>query len=291
MKIIRRRLYKPACFAQRAAKRRGEMFLTRQDKEAILATHEFWIKHNKAPQRWRNLLVKTFVNRWKDKIDLTKPIMKHPATKRRDYEKYSVLDVMTDFLLDVDQVIEKRKEYPVQNPDKRANEINKKHQREVIIRTDWDYEKEGPIPRGYIDEAALKHRNPIEEIFFSEPRADTVDELRALIDHVKANEDKYVAKYENPFRNWNDNTPNKKRTAENIRKAIRQLDKNRVRVCEVCGGAFYAHDLRRQVCDLQRGIKAGNEVTDYSACELKRDRKKAKKHREINDLVYEKSIM
>ncbi|MFY4775515.1 hypothetical protein [Metabacillus sp. RGM 3146] len=186
---------------------------------------------------------------------------------------------MTDWLLAIDQVAEREEEYPVYNVLKRTRDARKRAAKELAIVTlDSD---EDTLPPFTVEEKAISVRDPIEEIFFSEDKAESVEEFTALIEKVKTEEDYYVNKYadESP---WNEKQPKKKRTFREVRSAIRKLDTNRIRVCKECNGAFYAHDGRRHVCDVQK--YPGNNL---SACEVKIHRKRS----DSRYLAQKKAIM
>jgi hypothetical protein len=244
--------------------------LTAPQSHVIRAVHEFWRTHANAPPAWRNQLVEQFLADLTEKgVNLTAPIMRHPKTYRKSFRRYSVLDIMADFLLDVDQVAERSQDYPVWNAEKALREERRQQKSELSIifdeELDDNYDEYTRPPSYSILEHAFNKRNPIEELFFAEPRADTVEELTQLITEVKANEDYYVNKYADPNKPWNQTITDKKRTAKNVRKAIRSLDVTRVRECRVCGGAFYAHDRRRWICDVQPYPR----VKRLSCCEYK----------------------
>ncbi|MNW56148.1 hypothetical protein D3C74_338520 [compost metagenome] len=52
---------------------------------------------------------------------------------------------------------------------------------------------------------------------------------------------------------WSREDSIKRRTTENVRQAIERIDIRRVRMCEVCGNAFYSHSAqpgRVKMCDI-----------------------------------------
>jgi hypothetical protein len=246
------------------------MFYTKEE----MAVKTEWLpkflkNHKDAPFPVRRLLVTYFCEEWQGKIDLIKPLMLHPYSRKKDRALYSVHDILTDFLLDVDQVAERSENYPVENADKRARSNNAMRSRELsIVFEGEEYER---LPSFSIEESALSSRDPIEEIFFAESCAETVEEMSEMLREVKENEDYYVNKYADETA-WNEKQPEKKRTIRNVRAAIRSLDINRVRECKECGGAFYAHDRRRHICDTQKYPNS-----EESACEVKNHRKRGKK--------------
>lgn len=239
------------------------MLLTNDEREAVRATLEFWRKNEKAPQSWRNRLVEEFTEQWRFKVDLTKPIMRHPKIYRKQRRKYSILEVLADFILDVEQVAERNEEYPVQNREKMFNDEKDRIKNELSIVFDSDYSGDDyRTPPYSIEEYTFNTDNPVEDALFRKSKAETVEELRALLRHVKDNAELYVKRYADPTKDWNEETKDKKRTPENVRKAIYALELDRVRECKICGGAFYAHDRRQVVCDIQK-----DKNSNYSTCQ------------------------
>lgn len=259
------------------------MYLTKEEQESIYWTHQFLKSHKDAPFSVRKLLAVYFLEEWKGKVDIFRPIMRHPVTRKKSARFVCISDIITDYLLDVDQVAERSEEYPIENPDRQARRENTQRVSELSLVMDSGSPDDDSYrtPPYSIEERALNGRDPIADIFFAEATAESAEELTALLQEVKANEDYYVNKYadESP---WNAEQPDKKRTIKEVRKAIREIETNRVRECKECGGAFYAHDRRRHICDMQKypGSKE-------SACEVKNHRKRAKKL----DLAQEKAII
>jgi hypothetical protein len=247
------------------------LFFTKEEIAIKELLPKFLADHKNASFEERKQLVADFCEDWQYKIDLTKPLRCHPYVQKKDFGFYSVHDILTDFLLDVDQVAERSEEYPVENADKRARRSNETRSNELSIVFDGNKDEDYRTPPYSIEESALGGRNPIEEIFFAESCAGTVAELTELLIEVKENEDYYVNMYADETV-WNEKQPDKLRTIKNVRSAIRMLDIKRVRECKECGGAFYAHDYRRHVCDVQK--YPGSEL---SACEVKNHRKRGKK--------------
>ncbi|QKE72130.1 hypothetical protein HPK19_04655 [Arthrobacter citreus] len=235
-------------------------------EEVIKAVHQFWTDHKDAPSEWRSQLVENFTKEWEDRVNLSKPIMKHPSLRLKSYRRsYSVLEILTDFILDIKQVAEWKEEYPLYNAEK---EYRTERQDESKILYIADKEEESRGLSYTVSQEKIMSRS-IEDILFAEYTAESVPELTALILTAKQLEDIYVIKYEDPTRNWNEDNHLKKRTATNIKRAIRKLDVNRVKECKECGGAFYANDLRQIVCDSQR-VKE-NEL---SMCQIKFKKKR-----------------
>lgn len=268
------------------------MWLTKQDKEVKRAIFSFYYEYRKMPQDERNRLADEFLAEWSGKVDITKKITPHPATKRKSYApSYSVADIIADFIMQPMMAEERCAEYPVLNNDtevrrEQARRSTDKHPHYHLVfdgemPTDRFGMSEG-MPPFSMDESDFNNEDPF-EILFGEPDASTVEELCKLIEDVKANRTYFVNKYEDLKKDWNEETKNKKRTAKNIDNAIRKLDVSRVRECIVCGQAFYAHDWRRETCDTQRT----REGLKPSECEKKYHRI----HAEWGDLSKPKAII
>jgi len=237
------------------------------EQEAKQATYDFYYTNKKAPRENRSQLADDFLAEWASKVDVIKPMMTHPETRRKEFlSKYSIADILADFILNADIEAEKTEEYPVENPDKRVNGDRKREKKERHLVLDGeldDEEEDEPLPPYSVLEHDFNSEDPFEALF-TESTAYQVEELTSLIEQTKRERSQTVQAYTDPSRPWNEETPNKYRTAKNVSRAIRELNIFRVRKCVVCGGAFYAHDWRRQTCDLQRS-KAG---ATPSQCEV-----------------------
>ncbi|MFD2681485.1 hypothetical protein [Bacillus seohaeanensis] len=243
------------------------MYLSTYESQAIPAIHAFWADHCHVEQTFRNVLVKYFTEEWSDKIDLTRPITKHPATKKKEFTLYSVLDILTDFILASGQVAEREQEYPVANADKRARQSAEIRHHEYSLVLDEEHpnnDDDYRTPPYSIEESSLPAADHVMEVLFADSCCEKVEELQDLIAHVKQYPYFYVATYAEEM-------PEKNRDRKKAEKSIKALDVNRVRECKVCGGAFYAHDLRRRVCDIQKYPKSQD-----SACEVKNHRNREK---------------
>ncbi|MGD6775239.1 hypothetical protein [Sutcliffiella horikoshii] len=251
------------------------MFQTKSEQELIVVVNKLWAEHYKSPLDVRKQIVESFTEEWFHRANLTKPLMRHPSTRKKDYRcTRSALDILTDLILEVDQVHERNsEEYPIHNAEKELRE----EQRPTYAMVE-DRDEDSPRKPFTIEESSMSGVDYVAEVIFAESTAKTVAELQALIAEVKESEDYYVNLYADDSHDWNNNIRTKKRTIVNVRKAIRELDVGRVRECLECGGAFYAHDLRRNVCDSQRyrNPRTG-KLSKYSICEIKQKRKREKR--------------
>lgn len=272
------------------------MYLTPQEMAVQGALDAFWYEHytKSYTVNERNELAAAFADQWLDgtKIKSDKAFIRHPATKKRNYDRsYTVADVLADFILRIDQVTERSREYPVQNPDYslKGDRLRKDKERSIFFQYEEDAMKEGDmIPPYSVTESDFQQANSIEDILFVDT-APNVEQFRAELRKVKKFAEFYATTFSEEY-------GYDKRDA--LRR-IKELDLSRVRECEICGSAFYAHDLRRHVCDMQRGVfthkekgkKPVFEVTDYSTCEIERDNKKAQERYKTSFLGEKMSII
>lgn len=264
----------------------GGNFVTPQEREVQAALTAFWYEHytKQYTTDQRNVLAEQFAEERLDptKVKIDKVFIRHPATRLRDFTRScTVADVLADFIMRVDQVAERAEEFPVSNPDHSHTGVQRRQENELSIHYQYQDDiaeqkgKEPRLPPYSIKESDIVIDNSIETTFFAEEQPD-VKQFQAELRRVKRNAGTFAKKYAK-VRGYEE--------AEVIRR-IKRLEIRRVRECSVCGNAFYAHDKRRHVCDLQRGIKVIRvkgkktvyEVTNESACELERNREIARKH-------------
>lgn len=271
---------------KKSRKAGGGNFVTPQEREVQAALTAFWYEHytKSYSKSYRVLLASEFSEKWLDptKVKIDKAFIRHPATRLRDFARtYTVADVLADFIMRVDQVAERNEEFPISNPDHAHAGAKERKDNELSIHYQYEddiAELEGKklrLPPYSIRESDIVLDNSIEDTLFKEPTPD-VKQFRAELRRVKQNAESYATKYV------------KERGAEKgeVLLRIKRLDLIRVRECSVCGNPFYAHDKRRYVCDLQKGIKVIRvkgkktvyEVTNESTCELERNREIARKH-------------
>ncbi|SFP99310.1 hypothetical protein [Salibacterium halotolerans] len=173
--------------------------------------------------------------------------MRHPKLTKKGAES-ELINVITDYLLDVDQVAERSEDYPVYNAETewRQEGARKENERTLMLdgeAGDMDEEWPAAFDPYSINEDKMAHAldNPVEDELFPKDNASDPDSLIALIDTAKQNPRKYAGG---------------SRGAESeVRVKIRRLDTDRVRVCECCGQAYYAHDLKQKYCDVMRSFK------------------------------------
>lgn len=272
------------------------MYITPQERVVQGALDAFWYEHytNEYTTDERNKLAEAFTDKWLDstKIKVDKAYIRHPATKTRLYDRnYTVVEVLADFIMRVRQVSERSQEYPIGNPDYDVNgaRFRQEHERSIFFQNEQDAMEEGEtLPPYSVTEDSFEQKNSIEDVLFAENAPD-IDRFRKELRHIKKFADFYATTY----------ADERSLDKKEVLRRIKRLDLSRVRECEICGSAFYAHHLRRHVCDMQRGIKVHKEkgkkpiyeVTDYSTCEIERDNKKAQERYKIGILDEKKSII
>lgn len=221
-------------------------FVTPQEKAVQSALDTFWYEHytKEYTSEQRNQLVEDFSEKWLSAISITKPFIRHPATKLKRFNReLTVGEVLADFILRIDQVEEREAEYPVNNPDRERNTTQK---REVVERSiffqGWEDEIE-KVPAYSVTESDFEQANSIEDVLFpNQDPSPTVSKFIARLRHVKKYANFYATSFAEEY----------KYDKADAKKRIRRLDLSRVRECQICGGAFYAHDLRLRNCDCQQ---------------------------------------
>ncbi|MHC8516193.1 hypothetical protein [Sporosarcina sp. ITBMC105] len=243
--------------------------------------YEYYTQH--MPQEKRNQLAADFAEKWLDPslIKVDKPFIRHPATRRKVIQpSFTIAEVLADFILRAMQEEEKFADYPVLNPDTelRREFDRKEKERSIVFESEQDTgaadsaESITPTKQPYsVSERELPLVESVEDELFAEITP-TVDAFRRQLEKVKMNARKYARKYESQGYQY----------ADTLRR-IRRLDITRVRECLECQGAFYAHDFRRYVCDLQHGRTEKGEQTKLSTCELSADRRRSERTRNNSD--------
>lgn len=246
--------------------------MTTAEKAIQQAIYALWYTHYtnySLTQEQRNTLAQGFINEHlsNDNVLLTKAFIRHPMTRRKSFaQTATVYDVLADFILAVNAEEEKHESFPLHSEEQAFRHARQRRERETSLYKSND---EG-------DE--LENDNASIEVYTQEVLAVAKEEDNAnisaeqfaeLIENVKRKPIEYARKYAQMGYNY----------ALCVRN-IRKLDVRRIKECEVCNSAFYAHDLRRTVCDQQNGIagKNGNSRKDsQSMCEILSNRKRAEK--------------
>ncbi|MED4127483.1 hypothetical protein [Shouchella miscanthi] len=241
---------------------------TRGEKALQDAVRKFWDAHYTKPTDTavRNELVAKFLATAPvDSVALDKPFIVHPATRKKVKQaSVTLMEVLGDFIMRPLTSTEKAEEYPVwsQETEVARTKRRKENESHIYFQGWQDGLTEGKeIPRFVVTEDQI----PQEEPRIEPP---TVEEFRSKLRHVKMFAGHYAADWaeDRGLKQWK------------VVRKIKRLDLARVRECDVCGGAFYAHDLRMISCDCQ---PASTSKT-LSQCQL--DAKK------LPDLRTEKTI-
>lgn len=246
--------------------------MTTAEKAIQQAIYTLWYMHYtnySLTQEQRNSLAQGFINEHlsNDNVLLTKAFIRHPMTRLKQYDRTaSPYDVLADFILAVNAEEEKREAFPLHSEEQAFRHARQRRERETSLYKSND------------DDDELENDNASIEVYTQEVLAVAKEEENAyicveqfaeLIAKVKRNSNEYARKYAQMGYSY----------ASCIRN-IRKLDARRIKVCAVCDSAFYAHDMRRTVCDQQNGI-AGKNVNarrdSQSMCEIIATRKRAEK--------------
>lgn len=228
--------------------------LTQGEKALQDAITTFWYSHYTKPYNTakRNDLVAEFLAREPiDSVALEKPFIVHPATRlKRKQASVTLMEVLADFIMRPLKATEKYEEYPVWSQEAEvAKDAQKKQKEKHIYFQEWEdgLPEDKEPPRFTITEDQIPQLKPhIEPL--------DVEQFRAILRRVK----KYAGFY---AVDWAEERGLKPGTVERM---IKRLDLSRVRECDICGGAFYARDLRMKSCDCQPASTAKN----LSQCQL-----------------------
>lgn len=258
------------------------------------ALYDLWYKHynDKGLQTAdRRELVDDFIAEHLsvDTVLLTKSFIRHPQTRKKQFGRTATpLEVLADFMLNVDAIEERTQEYPIKSAESsfRHEMQRKKTEQSIYFQDEYDADHEIALSqmhqRGYItptmpsnsvsESELIGYASEVEAEFFRE-EPQSVQSFRRILRNVKRNPKKYALRFEAKGRSY-------KETIERIRK----LDDSRVKACYICREPFYAHDKRRIICDLQQGIVGEGtnaKRSKQSMCEVIHARKRAEKGREI----------
>lgn len=235
--------------------------MAKLNRETVVKMTEKFLEENKLVQslEWRRKLVHDFtedliVQLMEDghqspDVLLQRWTMIHPdfIKKNSSIMRYqSILKILSDYMLDVKQWKENMEaEYPIHKDDKQYRREKKGVEVALVL----DGEEDDGVNWYAVSERSFNVRNSVEAEIFKEDDASSVEGLRNLILQTKKDPIKFIRRYANPSHPWNNKKIHLKRTSKRVRAAIKNLDLDRVVECRVCGGAFYRHDLRQEICD------------------------------------------
>lgn len=246
--------------------------MTRQD--IYDKVQVFLVDNAAAPSAWRAGLVRTLTDELEaagcDRSRYWTLTMRHPALLRKSAKRFSIGDILADFIMNVDEVAERSAEYPVHGPEREFREESKRMACESLLRT----ERAEEYAPGTVYEDTFTVNNPVESALFDVPPNMSAEELRGELTAIQRHPDDFIARYADNGA-WNREDTVRQRTALEVRAAIVRLDMRRVRVCAVCGNAFYSHKPqygRVKVCDVMPHRKRRL----YSVCEVARDNELAR---------------
>lgn len=238
-------------------------------KDIYEKVQKFLVENADAPSVWRAGLVRTLT----DELDAAgcdharywTLTMRHPALLRKSAKQFSIGDILADFIMNIDEVAERSAEYPVHGPEREYRQEEQRMTRELLLRSE---RAEGYAP-GTVYEDTFAVSNPVESALFDALPNMTADELRAELTAIQRHPDDFIARYADGSV-WNRAESRKWRTPADVREAIERLDMRRIRVCAVCGNAFYSHSPqygRVKACDVMPHLKR----REMSACQVAQD--------------------
>lgn len=242
-------------------------------EDALKKIQNFLIENKDVPTAWRSELVKGLTEELESEGVVPALYylwtMKHPALLRKGAKPQTIGEILADFILNIDEIAERKTEYPVLGPEKAHRDDKRREAREFLLRFERDDDSDYQPP-GTVYEDTFVDGNPVEEQLFAERCEMSAEELTDRLETIKRSPDAFIGKYADGTA-WNRETPDKRRTAENVAEAIARIDVRRVRVCIVCGNAFYSHSAqpgRVKVCDILTHLK----YIPRSQCQVTRDR-------------------
>jgi hypothetical protein len=246
--------------------------------EVLKKIQEFVIEHKAAPTAWRPELVRQLTDEleqggveqrlywmWK---------MRHPSLLKKSAAYQTIGDILADFIMNIGEVAEREVEYPVRGAEKTYREEVRSNGRDVLLRFERSELNPDYQPRGTVFEDAIPHTNSVEDALYGESMDMSEGELTGLLTAVKKEPREFIVQYADGGP-WNRETVDKRRSTENVGEALARVDLRRVRVCKVCGNAFYTHSAqpgRVKVCDILPHYKQKPK----SICQVERDRLLAK---------------
>lgn len=204
-------------------------------------------------------LAEGFIRKYQDKVNLTENRFDHPALmhkERFDVRKQSIAEILADFIIRA----ETDKTEVVKSRDLELDHDDKYEENTLRIYEDEqgkDSKESGARMPAYsltweqVYECMDRPRNPI-----------SAQQVKRELAYVKRFPEFYAKTFTQEYGRDYDYT---------LRR-IKRLDLDRVRTCRQCGDGFYAHDLRRKVCDRQRGLLKDGTSSRLSACELNHKR-------------------
>ncbi|MGC6589842.1 hypothetical protein ACPV3A_33535 [Paenibacillus sp. Dod16] len=242
-------------------------------EDALKKIQNFIIENKDTPTAWRSELVRALTEElesqgivpalywlWK---------MKHPALLRKGAAPQTIGEILADFILNINEVAERKAEYPVLGPEKAHRDEKRREACESLLRfereDDSDYQ-----PPGTVYEDSFVNGNPVEEQLLGERCDMSAEELIDRLKTIKRSPGEFIGKYADGTE-WNRETTDKRRTVENVGEAINGIDLRRVKMCLVCGNAFYSHSKqpgRVKVCDIIIHLK----FKPKTQCQVTRDR-------------------
>ncbi|RED32416.1 hypothetical protein [Paenibacillus sp. VMFN-D1] len=243
-------------------------------EDALKRIQKFIIENKDAPTAWRSELVRGLTEEL-EREGITQALfwlwkMRHPALLRKGAKPQTIGEILADFILNISEIAERKAEYPVLGPERAYREERKIEACEILLRFERDEHDSDYQPPGTVFEDSFVDGNPVEDQLFSERCDMSAEELTSRLSAIKRWPIAFIGKYANGTE-WNRETPNKCRTEGDVAEAIEKLELRRVKVCAVCGNAFYSHSTqpgRVKVCDIIIDLR----YKPKSQCQVSRDK-------------------
>lgn len=228
--------------------------LTKEQEAVRYELNGLWFEHytdDNLTTEQRIKIVEDFTDKHLESIDLYEPVFYHPMNilkKRYDGSRYSVLDILGDFIMHANMHVERNEENPVLHAEQELTNADERKGNEVGI---YSGEVDERVPTGYIHENIIRLNH-------KPKRPPGVEEVRQELTRVKEFAEYWASTLSEEY-GYN---------KSDVLQRIKALDLDRVKECLICGGGFYTRDLRRKVCDQQHGIDSKGKRSKRSACEM-----------------------
>lgn len=243
------------------------MIITKGD--AVKKVADFVVKHKDAPRDTRPELVRKFTDKLLDagvsNVNLQTWTMKMPALMMKSGpQQFGILEVLAEYILDIDQVAERSEEYPIKNAEREHRDQDRRHKLETSLILDGEGDSDERM-RGATYEDSFNSADPVRDELFGGADQLSAEELTKKLRAIKNDPEQFIRKH-----------------GRGTVQMLRLLDLSRVRQCEMCGNGFYAHDRRQVVCNLM----PHPHHKSMSFCQYERDKELA---RERKKTIEEKS--
>lgn len=224
--------------------------------------NRIWFKYYTQPitSEQRVKLAEAFIKRYDNGVNPLTTEFQHPQTAlqgRYNERDLSLAEILADFILRAEDV----NDGTIHSHETQENRKDRRRDKELRIyeeeMDDGAKEAGERMPSHHITQERTHERMNAPRIAES-GKSNSQRKVRAELVNVKEYPEYYATSFKEDHGKEYDET---------IRR-IRRLDLNRIRTCVVCGDGFYAHDLRRKVCDRQHGLLQDGTRSKLSMCEI-----------------------